>query len=237
MTHSKQIALNMQTMKTHSFQQQGIALVSALLLLLAITLVGVTSLRMNLSGEEMVSSSYMNERARQGAEAALQFGEREIQLNPQLYSPIYQVARNLTNGQSISDLDCVDGFCLPLNVIATTSKTGGQWVGQTVWEQPNAFRTIPDSLRDALGLTINPQYIIELLGHTRRTRANGDIHNSLCDINSNNVPDAGDTNQTWTTYPYCRLDPLLFRVTALGSSGPNGQAKVMLQSTVVVDSI
>ena len=96
-------------------KQNGIALVSALLLLLAMTLVGVTSLSMNISNEENAGNAYLREQALQAAEIALQYGESFTSIQPLRIT-------TLTNNQ------CNGGFCIPSNYLPGNTAVPDHWI-------------------------------------------------------------------------------------------------------------
>ena len=228
---------------TSHHPQQGIALVSSLLLLLAITLVGVTSLRMNLSSEEMASNSYLRDQALQAAQLGLEYGEIYVRAQPSLIEGA--IFRN--NGTIDNNLDeandgdnCNNGLCIPINFIDNPpNNRNGQWVrgNGDVWSNNNNHLEVPEEIVNTFfdsGSGQNPlppfppRFIIEFMGHTQGVE-NGEQIASTCDTSNDGNIDVGRT-----TYPFCLTDPRTFRVTALGTAGSaTNPVEIILQSTVI----
>jgi len=125
-------------------QQQGIALVVALILLVVMTLVGLSGLRTVTLEERMTSHTFDRSISFQAAEAALKEAEAFIQLNQALpaLQPALGVACNVANG--------VCG--------APNPATLERWFeGTTPWFSATALTNG--------GISITPQYIIEYLGN------------------------------------------------------------------------
>ncbi len=230
--------------------QSGLALISVLLLMIPITLVAVMSLRMNVADESMVAASYTKEQARLGAEAALQYAEKELRLNPTLYFTAFSILQeeevvfdNNFEGDNLGD-DCWQGLCLPLNVTdwdtsveLDSRKRGGQWVvsnANDVWSDPDRYRVVPESVATGLALDISPKYIVEFMGHIPRVRDDGRLYDSLCDKDGDGFSGPGEAK--WDQFPYCRQDPIMFRITSLGEAGLGGRSRVVLQSTYIIDA-
>lgn len=223
-----------------SFRQRGIALVSALLLLLAITLVGVTSLRMNLSSEEMAGNAYLRDQALQAAQLGLEFGEAYVRAQPDLIANA--VFRN--NGLTDNDFDsgndgdtCTDGLCIPSNYISGNTDDA-QWVrgAGDVWST-NRYNVVPAAVTNAFFPAnepqppLSPRFIVEFMGHTQGIEDDEQI-SSKCDT----LPQDGVVTEAEgrVTYPFCLKDQRLFRITALGTSGAAGNpVEVLLQSTLI----
>lgn len=223
-------------------RQQGIALVSSLLLLLAITLVGVTSLRMNISSEEMASNAYLRDKALQAAQLGLEYGETYLRAQPVLIANA--VFRNA--GSSDNDFDndndgdtCENGFCIPVNFIPGNNGRA-HWVrnpGNDVWSNQGSHIEVPAAITSVFFPATeplppeNPRFIIEFMGHVHGVQ-NDEKIDSKCDI----LPQDGIISEAEgrSTYPFCLTDPRLFRITALGTAGAdNNPVEVMLQSTFI----
>jgi len=223
-----------------TLRQRGIALVSSLLLLLAITLIGVTSLRMNLSSEEMASNSYLRDQALQAAQLGLEFGEAYVRSQPTAIAD----AVFRSNGATDNDFDngndgddCTNGHCIPSNYIANNTDTG-QWVlsDNDVWDNGDNI-AVPAAITSQFFPTggsqppFPPRFIVEFMGHTQGVQGGEQIA-SKCDT----LPQDGIVTEAEgrTTYPFCLTDPRLFRITALGTSGSAANpVEVILQSTLI----
>lgn len=222
-------------------QQQGIALVSSLLLLLAITLVGVTSLRMNLSSEEMASNSYLRDKALQAAQLGLEYGEAYVRSQPGvLEGMVFKSAGAVDNDyDNNNDGDiCTAGLCIPANFIAANPPE--HWARNNpanFWNTAGSHIEVPAVIVNAFfpaGEPLPPsppRFIIEFMGHTQGVQSGEQIP-SKCDIS----PQDGVVTEAEgrVTYPFCLTDPRTFRVTALGTSGAAGNpVEVILQSTII----
>lgn len=228
-------------MKPLKAAQSGIALVSALLLLLAMTLVGVSSLRMNLNSEEMASNTYLRDQALQAAQLALEYGESYVRAQPTLIADRVFFgtggADNDFDSNNIGDR-CTDGLCIPLNYVSSfTPSSGGQWVqgnSNDVWQNGGRHIVIPAGIANSFNLQnapFQPMFIIEFMGHTQPVQ-NGEQIASRCDIK----PQDGivTSAEGRVEYPFCLSDPRLFRITARGTSGAVGNpVEVFLQSTLI----
>lgn len=238
MTHS---TLSCRQLKKQ-MQQKGIALVSSLLLLLTITLVGVTSLRMNLSSEEMASNAYLRDQALQAAQLGLEYGETYLRAQPiAIANAVFK-----TGGTTDNDFDnnndgnnCLNGLCIPVNFIGGDNRLG-HWVrgANDVWSPgSNTHIEVPAAIMEAFFPAGEPQppfpprFIIEFMGHTQGIEGGQQIA-SICD----NLPQDGVISpaEGRSAYPFCLTDPRLFRITALGTAGAVGNpVEIMLQSTFI----
>lgn len=236
------ISMSQIVMKPLKKTQSGIALVSALLLLLAMTLVGVSSLRMNLSSEEMASNTYLRDQALQAAQLALEFGESYVRAQPTLIADRVFFATggadNDFDSNNVGD-QCTGGLCIPLNYVTSfTPSTGGQWVqgggGNDVWQNASRHIQVPAAISNSFNLQnapFQPMFIVEFMGHTQPVQ-NGEQIASRCDIK----PQDGIVTlaEGRVDYPFCLSDPRLFRITARGTSGAAGNpVEVFLQSTLI----
>lgn len=125
-------------------QQQGVALVVALILLVVMTLVGLSGLRTVTLEERMTSHTFDRSISFQAAEAALKEAEAFVQANQALpaLQPGAGVACNASNG--------VCG--------APNPATLERWFeGTTPWFSATALANG--------GISITPQYMIEYLGN------------------------------------------------------------------------
>ena len=121
--------------------QHGSALIISLLILLVLTIIGVTSMSTTALQSKMAANSREYNMAFQATESALRDGEIEVRtLNPQGY-----------------DFSCTNGLCLP----STT--------GDSVWSAIDWSSITPrtygskTSATALLGISTQPKYIIEKL--------------------------------------------------------------------------
>lgn len=193
----------------------GFALITALVMLLVITVLALAGARMALDTKRMSRNQRDSDIAFQAAEAALRDAEYDIRNNTAINSRVAQFQPESAEGFPAVAGTCNSGtpgptsgrgLCLPSadndnpvwktvswNVSATTPQTVayGDFTGRTF---PTGSGVLPP---------VKPRYIIELLPDTSNGMA----------------PPAGGT-----TGPY------LYRITAVGW-GPNSSAPVMLQTT------
>ena len=228
------------TVKKH--QQSGIALVTVLLLLLAITLVGITSFRLNMSDEIMARNTYLKAQAELGAQFAIRAAEQQILAlagtDNSIDKQVFFSGGNVDNDLQMNNDgdDCVNGFCTPMrydeNYSATTPDME-RWVDKNstrslrVWSTPGRYQELDASLTNNLNLTTAPQYIIEFLGYIPDVNNQDNLKYSFCDENRDGTS-AGDTFYDWDQWPFCSLDHKMYRITAYAQSGT---ARIMLQST------
>lgn len=218
----------------------GVALPVALIFLLVLTVIGVSSLGTNVFEERMAANSLNREIAFQAAEAALREGERHIEATGDIHLRVFYNGGTNDNDKTVNnDGDtCLNGYCVPVHqdeAYNATAKPGDadylhdRWMEYNTSADPNnlqvwttAGRHIEYSNYSALGLATAPKYIIEFMGHWIPDTG------SFCD-----GPDAdllpGDTNPDEGVWPYCESDPGMYRISALAEA--SGGARVMLQST------
>lgn len=119
-------------------QQQGIALVIALVLLVIMTLVGLGAMRSVTLEERMTGQTFDRSVSFQAAEAALKQGEDL-----------------LTGTPPTPALGCTAGVCAPPVVTATE-----RWLDPTFTGWANS------TTLSFGGVSITPQYLVEYLGNT-----------------------------------------------------------------------
>lgn len=126
--------------------QQGVVLVVALILLIIMTLLGLTAMRSSSLEERMAAHSYDRSLSFQAAEAALRVGEAVAE------------AHAVSAPFSAPATGCTDGLCsTPL--AADTPR----------WEETGftGWKTVADSDKVKSGpIEIAPSYIVEYLGNT-----------------------------------------------------------------------
>jgi len=224
--------------------QQGLALVIGLIMLLIMTLIGVQSMRSTTLGEQMTRNTLDRERALEAAELALLIGEEEVaQSGAAIVRAIFSNTQQGLNSANFENDNPGDGCLATINAGTTTglctpakqrldygndanSFFVENWVDVTndgasinVWTT-NKHRTVPADEASRLGVITPPKYIIEFMGFI--PGENG----SRCSDGSGTIP-----TPNW---PFCPQDSQLFRITALATGGAKDNARVMLQSTFVV---
>jgi len=215
-------------------KQRGVALITALILLLVLTVVGVSSLANTVLEERMAGNMRERQIALQAAEAALREGERRVRSESNIHERVFY-NNGVSDGDPTADNDgdsCRNGYCLPREraEAPTTCErwalSGNDCVGfLNVWNTAGRHHTyqLTSSLTPDSSLNLPaPKYIIEFLAYTP---APGAISN--CDSDGNGVNDTPPGTENW---PYCPSDPQLYRITALGF-GSDDKTRVLLQST------
>jgi len=222
-------------------KQSGIALVTALLFLLVVTILGVSSLRNNVLNEKMTRNIIVRQQAFEAAEVALLRGEADVRAFGTL------IATKVGNGFISEPADRVlaenceiqfgsgRGICAPVeyyqNYLAETPYD--HWVDRPasdsrdrldVWNTPTRHRRVSNAVRNRLDLDENPRYIIEFLGYIPPQGVD-----AACPSGATSLLDEA------AVYPFCRNDKKSFRVTALGIAGSRNEARVILQSVYVID--
>lgn len=137
--------MNIRTRATpHHPRQNGSVLVVSLLILLVMTLIGVTAMNTSTLEQKMAYNFRDRQLAFQAAEAALRDGENFVQ--------------NTNLGPSNFSSTCANGLC------TEASATTPVWFDQTlkVWTTANLHRTATYSAPEVLQ---QPTYIIEWLGY------------------------------------------------------------------------
>lgn len=218
-------------------KQSGIALVMALLLLLVVTLIGVTSLRSSLMNEQMTRNILLRQTAFEAAEIALLAGERDVEDHGELIANrMFDAFKGANTADRTAAEQCqmiegslgVGGICSPVQYASTFNPAAPQadhWKLRDdlsvldVWTTTNRHRTTLD-VSNRLGLSDEPKYIIEFMGFLPEPGVA-----SACDAGGADTMDS--TESSW---PYCEADSMQFRITALGTAGNNNEARVMLQS-------
>lgn len=212
---------------------QGISLVIALIFLFISTLIGVTALRTSILNEKMTLNSLQRERALEAAEAALLAGEADVAMSSSniinaVFDDINSQTRALTAGaQNCTALN--GGVCAPHEFFnpdgfANWIDVPGNAESNNVWSDTDRHRELTDDITAENQLNTPPRYIIEFMGYVQNMGTEGD---TLC----------VGPSEAWqlNSWPYCNLDPALFRITARATAGNNNQTTVMLQTTYVVN--
>lgn len=225
--------------------QAGAALITALILLLVLTVIGVTSLANTVMEERMAGNMRERQIAFQASEAALREGERLIDSRDDIHEVVfYNNGADDSNRTANNDGDvCRNGFCIPqqrdedydaddtLTCNGVTRPTVAErWAlpdgcsgNLDVWNTSGRHRVyeLTDEIDPGPGIP-DPKYIIEFIAYSP---APGGTSN--CDTNGDGVNETPAGTDEW---PYCPSDPQLYRITALGFAG-GGNTRVMLQET------
>lgn len=131
----------------YSLRQNGVALIVALVMLLAMTLIGVTAMKGTMLEEKMAGNARDRNLAFQAAEAGLRDGEKDIHDNLSLISPFHS--------------DCTNGMCLP------SSSETAVWEDSTKvhWENSTNVIAYGANTGAALlfGVAAQPVYVVERL--------------------------------------------------------------------------
>lgn len=155
--------------------QRGIALVIALVLLIAVTLVGLAAIRGTTLQEKMSGNTYDREMSFQAAEAALNVGEHELVANLGNY-PL-----------NTTGTDCVNNNCGP-NPVTDPNVAGGDWnpvQTSKTGTGPTVFKTPYTANVD------KPSFVIQKMGQCSGSAAGNfvftnDQNNPSYSVQSNN---------------------------------------------------
>lgn len=140
-------------------QQRGIALVVALVLLIAVTLIGLAGIRGTTLQEQMAGNFYDRETAFQAAEAALQLGSDEF-IGSQSDFWTQRISSN------VDDLDCSQTSC-PLNPSGAVND--GLWRSIPMGGTATSFQ--------AMDTANPPQYVVQRMGTCAGTATGGGVVN------------------------------------------------------------
>lgn len=184
-------------------RQRGAVLVVSLLILLILTIIGVTAMSNSSLEEKMAGNMRDRSLAFQSAEAALRAGENLIEALPDI--------------PSLANDDCTDGLCTARENDAdydpSLAPTHPHWIDQRwvengnhenlhVWTTANRHRVYANTIAE---VSSQPMFIIEFLAYVAPPGSPVGY-----------IPAAGD--------------PEMYRITALATGGsPN--SRVLLQST------
>jgi len=220
--------------------QQGIALVIALIFLLVMTLIGITTLRSNVMNEKMTLNAVQREEALEVAEATLIEAETLVEnFNTQIQETVLNT--RVATAQALqceSTLNGQGGLCVMVEAepafdgskLDQWRDISGDTASNNVWTTDGRHRSLDNpALMNAYNLSTAPKYIIEFMGYSP---ADGNLDSSGCSA-AGAPSSASDQLNAW---PYCELDRSIYRITALATVGNYDETRVMLQSTYVVDN-
>ena len=234
-------------------RNDGLALPVILILLLVMTVLGVTSLSNSTLQERMTAGQKIRSTAFNFAETTLREGEahaqeiaetiREGLLTTQgatefrLFSTIIDDTHPKLGFPSPTTVNpgdsCTGGYCTPIEFdLSGTNPTVERWDDAAIWADTERHRVLEGFDAAALedqDIFETPQYIIEFLGQLPVQETAGEPDSA--------IPDCGGIlTGPNTAYPFCPRDPYFFRITSRVISGSDGrQSVVMLQSTIFVD--
>jgi len=237
------------------FNQKGIALPLTLILLFAMTLLGIATLRTTTLEENLSANSRLRQVAFNAAETTL----RDAELHVQSLRGNERRALFFSNGgtEFVGPDDsrpnngdtCLDGYCTPaqFNSQASTATNGLER-----WEDPvlNVFaadnnpptsRPFTDFATSNLGLNgvfQEPRYIVEFLGNFGYKELNVNAASNPLVRPKFDGPFIGGCRGANTEllapddeWPYCASDPGVYRITVQATAGPpQRRATVTIQS-------
>lgn len=230
--------------------QSGIALPLTLILLLAMTLVAIATLRTTTLEENMTANSRLRQIAFNAAETALREAETAVlELNTTGGGVRRQFFGNVFIGPkgnpSIPGDTCTGGYCTPARFTGDPDNPPAVLPTSERWEDPALdvwndnsrhiqFTNLANSDLQLEGVFEPPKYIIEFMGNydykepnlnsPRPVFSGAYVGNCRSDNNNELTP----PNNVW---PFCAADPAIYRITVRATAGPRArQAVVMLQS-------
>ena len=250
--------MNNNAMKTKI--NQGLALPVILLLLLVMTILGVTSLSSSTLQERMAAGQRLREIAFNFAETTLREGEihaksiasqiREGTLSTQagatftffstdfnnLNNPFWKLGFPSLSQVNAGD-NCTGGYCTPIEFDSTEDITGvapaniERWLDATIWANPERHRVLEGFDEGQLA----EQDMAEAPKYIIELLGQLPLQETEGEPNSVAVKCEKKTVPN-DGYPYCNKDPYFFRITARAVSGIGARTSVvMLQSTIVVE--
>lgn len=144
----------------HLKKQNGVVLIMAIVILFAMTLIGITSMNTT-SLEERIASNYRDKQvAFQAAEAALRQGERDVRTSSNTAFTTANYQTNCTNG--LCDCGDKNTGCVNYWVDDVPTKT------DVAWNISTTHRTYSSALA---GVSTKAKYIVEFTGYICPTTA------------------------------------------------------------------
>jgi type IV pilus assembly protein PilX len=145
MNHCNSHKINLQRLPKFSRNQDGAVLIIGLLILLVLTILGITNMSTTSMQERMAGNDRDRQIAFQSAEAALRAAEEFVQNST--YAAL--AAGNFTAA-------CTNGLCAKI----TTGNTDN-WLDNTVWSTSTKHRVYTANFNEIVS---NPKFIVEDLG-------------------------------------------------------------------------
>jgi len=241
------------------FKQKGIALPLTLILLLAMTLIAVATLRTTTLEENMTANTRLRQIAFYAAETVLREAEigvgefvqrargRQALGGDGLRSSIFGagiIVPNINAPGDLCEAGDFGGYCTP--AIHTYSEFGiprpeaERWEDDSldVWNTAGRhieFQNLVNNDLAGQGVVEAPKYIVEFLGNYdfKELNVSGAIRPRYAGAFTGPCRDNA-TNRLDppnNVWPYCPSDSALFRITVRATAGPEArQAEVILQS-------
>jgi len=218
--HTNRILPTRNTLTTPQ-QQTGAVLIVSLILLLVMTLIGVSNMRSSSLQMKMAANNQVRSQAFTAAEFVLHAVEREIQSDFDQHDPDTHVQN--CSGANCYNSACTGGLCfegtptwLDRPACKLADGSGSElneyvWMRNSgaIWNSSTTYRemAVPNT-------KLTPKYIIEFMCYTHKDP--DPSSGALCDVLTPNdcLP--------------------LYRITVL-AEGENGNSKVMLQTTTKVN--
>lgn len=244
-------------------KQQGIALPLTLILLFAMTLLGIATLRTTTLEENLSANSRLRQVAFNAAESTLRNAEYNVlNLRSQERRRLFFSSGNnefvapdptrSNNGDT-----CINGFCTPVQFTSQVTPTTQYTPGMERWEDPildvfNANNNPPTSIGfsqfnqsnlNENGVFQQPRYIVEFLGNFDYKEANVNLATNrfarpkFDGVYVGACRDADNNSLTPpnNVWPYCAADAGLYRITVQATAGPQARrASVTIQSILRV---
>lgn len=262
MVHRIQVRLTSQRLNSpvnSEFKQRGIALPLTLILLLAMTLIAVATLRTTTLEENMTANTRLRQIAFYAAETVLREAEigveefvqraraQQVLNGSGLRSNIFggAIVPNINAPGDLCEAGDFGGYCTP--AIHTFSEFGidrpeqERWEDDSldVWNNPARHIEFQNLLNNDLagqGVIEAPKYIVEFMGNYdfKELNVSGDKRPRYAGAFTGPCRDNATNrldppNNVW---PYCPSDSALFRITVRAAAGPEARrAEVILQST------
>ena len=241
------------------FKQQGIALPLTLILLFAMTLLGIATLRTTTLEENMSANSRLRQIAFNAAETTLRDAEyfvldlgdgdarREL-----FFSSGVVTFREPDDSRANNGDTCLGGLCIPLQFTSPATPIDQYTPGMERWEDPilDVFNTPNRSMPlsnyagsdlSQNGVFVAPSYIVEFLGNydakvaniNPRGVAGAPVRPKFDGQYEGVCIDAKTGLPSAPVWPFCASDPGLYRVTVQATAGPPARrATVTIQSII-----
>ncbi len=243
----------MNSFMKHKFNfkyQSGVALPIGLMLLLVVTVIGISSFQTTVMEERMSGNMRKRSVALQVAEAALRAGEREIVNKNNIHRLVFYNNGTDDNNKIVdNDGDLCgensggisNGYCTPAkhDELFDATLAPGQsgylyerWEDISksgsldVWNDPDRHITYSENVTG--DIAVDAKYIIEFVGYIPGGPIDPVLGRpvSACDTDRDGVPDNPPTAIDW---PWCQSDLPMYRISALAET--DDSTRVMLQST------
>ena len=243
-------------------QSQGLALPVILLLLLVMTILGVTSLSSSTLQERMAAGQRLREVAFNFAETTLREGELHVELiakdirkreslsfqssndpdfsffgeDDPLTNPFWEFGFPSLdpNSPNLGD-SCTGGYCTPLEFDnSATPATVERWLDATVWADAKRHRV----LESFTAAQLAQQDMAEAPKYIIEFLGQHPLQDEIGGPSTAKTKCTDNPGAPNDSYPYCIRDPYFFRITARSVAGIGGRTSVvMLQSTVIVEQL